>query len=241
MRLNFSQARRVASKSFWRAPWPRPRFMNGKSNAHQARPITGTQISSCLRKNFRNGILPWKMRCNTRMSTQLWWFADTRYQPRECRSATPCTSHSAGRTAAIQLLLIATQAEANAVSAWSQARRNAGSGSSLSSAGSIISAVSSTVLSVSVKAVKAPRKAAGRRASIRGSPSLSDLQHRTPRGLAAGIQSISAARGLSGSGIWRARTRFQGPCSVPSRRGRHRSMQTPRAPPAEAASCPAGC
>ncbi len=26
--------------------------MNGKPNAHHARPITGTQISSCLRKNF---------------------------------------------------------------------------------------------------------------------------------------------------------------------------------------------
>ncbi len=47
-RANFSQARRVASASWVRSsgclrssalPW---RFMNGKSSAHQARPITGT-------------------------------------------------------------------------------------------------------------------------------------------------------------------------------------------------------
>ncbi len=62
MRLNFSQASRVVFRSLLRAPWPRPRFMNGKSSAHQARPITGTQISSRLRKNFRNGMWPWKMR-----------------------------------------------------------------------------------------------------------------------------------------------------------------------------------
>jgi hypothetical protein len=118
MRLNFSQALRVVARSLPRAPLPLPRFMNGKSSAHQARPITGTQISSCLRKNFRNGMRPWKMRCSTRMSTQLWWLGDTRYQPRGSRPSRPCTSQSGwllGRSAAIQALLTATQAVASAV------------------------------------------------------------------------------------------------------------------------------
>jgi hypothetical protein len=57
--------------------------------------------------------------------------------------------------------------EASAVSAWSHVRRNEGKASSLNSAGGIISMVNSSVLSVSIKAVKAPRKAAGRRASIK--------------------------------------------------------------------------
>ena len=123
--LNFSQASRVVLRSLLRAPWPRPRFMNGKSSAHQTMPITGTQMSSCFRKNFRKGMWPWNMRCSTRMSTQLWWLLDTRYQPRGCRLFTPCTSHFAGLTAAIQALLLATQREASALTARSQVRRTA--------------------------------------------------------------------------------------------------------------------
>ncbi len=163
MRLNFSQAARVVCRSLLRAPWPRPRFMNGKSSAHQARPITGTQISSRFKKNFRNGMWPWKMRCSTRMSTQLWWLLDTRYQPRGCRLSTPCTSQrAAGPTAAIQALLSATQVEASALSARSAARCTPASGTSnLTSAGGTRLAVTSKVFRPSATPVKTPRRAAG--------------------------------------------------------------------------------
>ena len=70
MSLNFSQARRVVSRSL--RPPGLPRFMNGKSSAHHARPITGTQMSSDLRKNLRKGMRPWNTFCSTRMSVHVW-------------------------------------------------------------------------------------------------------------------------------------------------------------------------
>ena len=72
----------------------------------------------------------------------------------------------AGCTAAIQALLTATQAEANALRAWSQARCTAAAGSSsFSSAGGTRLVATSSVFAPSTSPVKAPRKAGGRRAS----------------------------------------------------------------------------
>src|SRR6187402_1021721 len=102
------------------------------------------------------------------MSTQLWWLLDTRYQPRGCRPSMPCTSQRApGRTAAIQALLTATQVDASALSARSAVRRTAGSGtSSLIRAGGTRLALTSKVFRLRAKLVRAPRRAAGRRARI---------------------------------------------------------------------------
>ena len=41
-------------------------------SAHHAMPSSGTQISSRFRKKRRNGTRRLKMRCSTKMSTQLW-------------------------------------------------------------------------------------------------------------------------------------------------------------------------
>jgi hypothetical protein len=79
--------------------------MNGKSSAHQARPITGTQISSCLRKNFSSGMWRFITCCSTKMSTHDWWLQLTRYQPRYGSLATPSTSHSVRWVRRIQPLL----------------------------------------------------------------------------------------------------------------------------------------
>ena len=72
-------------------------------------PIMGTQINSCFRKNLINGILPLKMCCNTRISTQDWWLALTRYQPFVSKCSTPCTSHLVFCVRFIQPELQATQ------------------------------------------------------------------------------------------------------------------------------------
>ena len=46
--------------------------MNGKSNAHHARPSSGTQISCCFRKKRSSGMRRLNTSCRTGMSTQLW-------------------------------------------------------------------------------------------------------------------------------------------------------------------------
>ena len=103
-----AQARRVVSRSSSRRPgfffsavseW---RFMKGKSKAHHTSPITGTQISCCLRKNLRKGMRRLKIRCSTKMSTQERWLQFTRYQPPGRRPSRPCTSQAEAELAAIQ-------------------------------------------------------------------------------------------------------------------------------------------
>ncbi len=87
-RANFSQARRVVSRScsrkagFLRKAALEWRFMKGKSSAHQASPITGTKKSCCLMKNLSIGMRRFITCCNAKMSTAPWWLQFTRYQPR---------------------------------------------------------------------------------------------------------------------------------------------------------------
>ena len=116
----FSQALRVVS-------WSLPRIsgcfrkysllclrIKGNSRAHHAKPITGTQINSCLIKNFKSGILRLKMCCNTRMSTHDWWLLLTMYQLLGSSPSTPCTSQEVRWVSAIQPLLHAIQLSAMA-------------------------------------------------------------------------------------------------------------------------------
>ena len=122
MTRNFSQALRAVSRSFCALP-PPLRFMNGKSSAHQHRPITGTQISSCLMKNFSRGMRRLNTYCSTRMSTQLWWLLLTRYQPwRRCPSW-PDRCQRVWPTMSIHHWLTPTQFSAIALIAASETRR----------------------------------------------------------------------------------------------------------------------
>ena len=39
----------------------------------------GTHSNCCFKKNFKKGTLPLRTFCRTKISTQLWWFAMTKY------------------------------------------------------------------------------------------------------------------------------------------------------------------
>ncbi len=104
--------------------------MNGNSSAHQHKPITGTQISSCLRKNLRNGIRRLSWYCSTRISTQLWWLLVTKYECCLSKPLSPATSQCVRPTRFIQNLLIEIQASALACIKKRRMRCTSGMGTS---------------------------------------------------------------------------------------------------------------
>src|SRR5690606_15955331 len=104
--------------------------MKGTSSAHQQMPITGTQISSCLRKNLSMGMRRLRLCCRARMSTQLWWLLVTRYQPSWSSWSRPWTTHSVRPARRIQPLLNAIQLSAMRIITRVRKRCQAGMGSS---------------------------------------------------------------------------------------------------------------
>src|SRR5690606_14480343 len=141
--------------------------MKGKSSAHQQMPITGTQISSCLRKNLSMGMRRLRLCCRARMATQLWWLLVTRYQPSWSSWSRPWTTHSVRPARRIQPLLNAIQLSAMRIITRVRKRCQAGMGSSaLSSEQGSSRLNQNRVLRISSSSEIAPRTGAGRKNSI---------------------------------------------------------------------------
>jgi len=173
IRANLAQARRVASWSlarnagFLRKAASLWRRIKGKSSAHQARPIRGTQIRACLIKNLSSGMRRFSTCCNTKISAAAWWLAFTRYHCLRCKLSRPCTSHTVRWVSAIQALLPRIQVSATATSKGSRTSRTARQGSSnLSTAITNTSGTHSRVLASSRLLASRPRSGAGRPCSI---------------------------------------------------------------------------
>ena len=141
--------------------------MNGNSSAHQHKPITGTQISSCLRKNLRNGTRRLSWYCSTRISTQLWWLLVTKYECCLSKPLSPATSQCVRPTRFIQNLLMEIQASALACIIKRRMRCTSGMGTSSFTSARINSGQhQNRVLSANIRPASRPRSGAGRKCSI---------------------------------------------------------------------------
>src|SRR5690554_683172 len=142
--------------------------MNGKSRPHQARPITGTQISCCLRKNFRKGARRLNTRCMAKISTQLWWLLSTRYQLSRLRLSAPVTCQRVPWVSFIQPVLQATQDSEIQMIALVHNTRNPLCGMiSFSTAGMYSSRHQNRVFRPSKMELSIPTTGAGKKLSMR--------------------------------------------------------------------------
>ena len=129
--------------------------------------ITGTQISSCLRKNLRNGIRRLSWYCSTRISTQLWWLLVTKYECCLSKPLSPATSQCVRPTRFIQNLLMEIQASALACIIKRRMRCTSGMGTSSFTSARINSGQhQNRVLSANIRPASRPRSGAGRKCSI---------------------------------------------------------------------------
>ena len=175
---NFSHALRVVSWSLPRSSgcffknsslWRR---MKGKSSAHQARPMTGTQMSCCLMKNLSNGMRRLNKCCNTRMSTHDWWLLLTKYQLCGSRPSTPCTSQVVRWVRPIQPLLHDIHDSAMKSSIGSMARRTVRNGkTNLTEAKTSRMGTHNSAFNVISKPAIRPTSAEGRKFNM-GEPAL---------------------------------------------------------------------